>query len=460
MVVSVKTTCIRRVKAAFVPAMAGPYTSNAVSSATVPNATGDEIGRNILQYDSEDGFSGSQSLNTAGQDFTSPAAILAGSAAAGAGLAAWLKIRHQSKKIKALKELVKLSSVYSALPAVRLGDTLIGGGLGALGGAALNTAREYFTEDSKDRDLLGAATKGVLLGGATGAALGNVVGDRARRYLSNTVPLIGHGYSSEATSKGISPFKDDGGVDWSKLYSAAVDDVPVRRNSLGETSNKIDDFTERARHELFRRQLGVHTPGASDLWVENNDKSMSMNPDNVDVVKHTGAMMLPIQPVKSLSDWVSSINSAKPESPGAMRWITGGQTASLKPFPGPTVGAPGPAIIDQRDRWDFTMRPNEKEVMLGQLKDFILGDKDALSRPAEPGTDYEMAITPDKKQTRLDQMKSLLQRSLINNLVAKTNPWIQHRLVATPSGSGGYNVSPMTWGGVPIGPPLPLPIGK
>jgi hypothetical protein len=83
-----------------------------------------------------------------------------------------------------------VSGLRYHLPKIRLPDSIAGTTLGGLGGLGLAGVRDILSDDEEE-DKLRYARYG-MLGAAGGFGAGNLIGDRARRYIANNVPAFGY----------------------------------------------------------------------------------------------------------------------------------------------------------------------------------------------------------------------------------------------------------------------------
>ena len=139
------------------------------------------------------------------------------------------------------------------LPRPRLIDTLGGSALGAgLGGGVYGLRRLVSGEDDEEADRMGLLGH-LGIGAGLGGALGNVVGDRARRWVANRIVPWGYGPSQAQYLKPRS-FKD--------FWEGAILDKPLQLSDkeLLAPDSGHDDLPRTIwgmRRELLRRGMGL-----------------------------------------------------------------------------------------------------------------------------------------------------------------------------------------------------------
>lgn len=401
----------------------------------------DEIGRNPVELLDESGFAGDFVPGRDDSSQLEALAVLLGLTATGAGTYALVNGQRKRK----WRPRTKLAGVYEHLPKIRGFDSVAGAIPGAALGSAVGLVKERLTKPKQKRNYFRAAATGAGVGGILGAGAGNVIGDRTRRYLTNTVPVIGSGYDNKENVSAVSPFKvgPDGGreVDWHKLYEGAILDRPV------VSTNKADVLAEGAdrstanravRYELFRRQLGVHANRPGDLLSGNRDGSYSLSPSSPAGTKAMELLLPPDSRQTDLRAWLNKVNDVGGSGVGAglFRDVMGGQVVTTSPFGDRD-------LVNQLDRWDYSLRPNEKSLLLRGLLAKTVGDREFLERKAEPKIDYTRA--GDKVDGQVD---SLAKRWMMDNVVVDHNPWLKHRfLIDKFDGNTPISVRPMTGDG-------------
>lgn len=150
------------------------------------------------------------------------------------------------------KQAFDMQTVQHHMPRIRPLDTAIGAGLGA-GAGALSAA--FADKDEEGNKPWLSRTLG---GAALGAGAANLVGDRARRYITNKVPM--YGYDADESANALMP------KSWNDFYQAAIAD---KRNFKPGTAPE-----PRIRHELLRRGMDLPptAPGGTPYLASQGKK--------------------------------------------------------------------------------------------------------------------------------------------------------------------------------------------
>lgn len=169
-----------------------------------------------------------------------------------------------------IKTASLLDSVKYHAPKIRTLDTVVGGLGGAAAGLATAGLKNTFTKDKKKNrsSYLRYAAGGAL----AGAGLGNVLGDRARRYVSNAVQTSDYGSKSQVAN--LMPGS------MGRFMDLAVND----KINLGIA--KPPDVSDMAAREAWRR--GMDLPVRDPLFVENAPHTYGYNPEKLDELKNMG----------------------------------------------------------------------------------------------------------------------------------------------------------------------------
>jgi hypothetical protein len=380
-------------------------------------------------------------------------------------------------------------AAYSHLPRIRGLDSAVGGAVGALGGLGVEATRRAFGKKTKNSlmDYLRSAA----VGGVAGAGAGNLIGDRARRYVSNT--LIPMSYSSHDPMKdpvqtSVSPLQRLLPADFRQFWDAAVLDRPAHIARFQELSRGTppllpngepdlsalrkqtqqafkNDPRNSARVELIRRELGVHTDDpVNDVWARQPDGSYSLNPEKADIgrylplitgqVPENGLAKRPLDVLRQAgSDSGAEVDSL-------MRRVVGGQIPRLTvtgstPNPDPNKTPAAKLMATVRDRWDYTLDPRERDYLQqGLLR--AARDREWARQPvpADMVDDYTQQDT-----TNADLLGRLLGRQGMDWL-ADEHPWVHQHLALDPivnkpedvQSSGmvdNYRLRPLTAAGMP-----------
>lgn len=302
----------------------------------------------------------------------------------------------------ALKEgSAKAADWVDQLPRLRLPDTIAGAALGGTAGLAVQGLHRLLSR--KKGKNAPSLLRGALTGAALGAAGGNVVGDRLRRFLSNARPPVGYGVEAPDLSL-------------QNIYRAGILDEPAYTTE--HLPQGLQDVVA-ARHELLRRSLGVHgqNTGTPDFWSRQQDDSLSLNPDHPRSPALVRRLLLGRgghgTPVASeLRREAERINQGH-VSNAFLGPIAGGQTIQVKPE------GPGQDLYQVRDRWDFTLGDQERKLrnqLLGQL---VTGGLSQPLPPEQPRPDYLPEGTTGAKA-----LSSLLGRDLVDRVLVHERPWL------------------------------------
>lgn len=340
-----------------------------------------------------------------------------------------------------------LAGVLGQLPRVRLPDTAAGSVLGA--GAGLLAERLRKKDKAKRR-----YGRAALAGAAGGAALANLLGDRLRRYVSNTVMPVS--------------YDDPGGQaapTWKKVWRAGVLDEPeydpdrVARHAARHPDSAAEQLA--ARRELFRRQLGVHTARpAEDVWAPNPDGSVSLNPANPAAGRYVEKLLTgPGAADRSTGKWMEDAaraNSAdeKELPPRLMAPVVGGQTVDYEPVShfNDSSAPRTEGVFKVRDRWDVTLDPSEREFLAAGLGK-ALALNGSWFRAPHTGAEGRVAYTAGRNLTNRQVAKSLIAREILDKLLVHENPVVTQRLHIVQPKDGKAVVTPQTGAGVPYAKP-------
>jgi GNAT superfamily N-acetyltransferase len=349
--------------------------------------------------------------------------------------------RRKRPAVKAAAVSDVLNAAYAQLPRIRVPDTAVGAGVGALGGLGLDALWGARPGESRWRKRLGR----VLAGAGAGALAGNVVGDRARRYISNS--FVPFGYENDAV-KALRPRS------FSHVWNAAILDKPQygvsnregleRLSGHGTQANAaaaddayrkdtLENYILPARREIFRRQLGVHTADpAKDLWVEGPNDQLSLNPANPRAVAAAQRFMgtpnagIPGEMFggeAGAAKLIDRMNAGKTKGPLFETAVVGGQQIPYRKTPG---GLEGSVL----DRWDYTLDPKEDVFFRENWKNM----RDPAWRkqpfaPAEPLSGYfRKGDFPDNAAA----WRALAGRKVLDDYVSYKHPWITQRFRVEP----------------------------
>ena len=181
--------------------------------------------------------------------------------------------------------------VRAQLPGLHAPDILLGGAAGAGAGLLYDYVR-----GSEKGKRMPTALRRALIGGLIGAGGANLVGDRARRYVTNSV--VPATYDADSAIDQLVPRS------WQHFWDAAIKDKPsydpeaVNKFVGGFGHSEIGHRALTARRELDRIGMGVHlhNPDTS-VWQRNTEGGSapyySLNEKNRDYHKNLAALMLP-----------------------------------------------------------------------------------------------------------------------------------------------------------------------
>lgn len=328
---------------------------------------------------------------------------------------------------KTASVLQTLRNIQGQLPNIRLPDTLAGAGLGAGVGYLYDKYNPDEQNPKKKR------LNRILAGAGIGAAGSNVLGDRFRRYVTNTVEPFGYSNKGNSTTAALKPGS------FKRFWDASVMDRPqqdgVKKYLGGDYKGwrgKGTDVTA-ARRELQRLAMGVQTYNPKEnIWLKQPDNTYSINPnfgDSESMIQH---MMYPPKNDRLLShkflqdpmSVIGAINTGKTlnDSPGYMQDITGGQRIAVTPSqtgPESSLGKPGynNYIAKIQDRWNTELRGYERQSLTNWAKQrYLHGDRNAKIE------DYYTSGRPE------DTAKSYVERWVNQHLLYKNAPWVSQRL--------------------------------
>lgn len=468
----------------------------------------------ILSQNTEPGFA-----NTYGPGTHKPSAQFAVALpAAGVGaLSLYLLYRkHQQDQRDKLNELgldvppdvsqekrakIDWNAVQAQLPGLHAPDLLLGGAAGAGAGALY----DYVRGSPKGRRAL-TALRRILTGAVLGAGVTNLAGDRARRYISNSV-LGPYGYDAESTLAQLKPRSLEHLRD-ALVYDKPNYDPKQLEKILPHFAGRKDLalLNANARRELQRIAYGVHKhdPNTS-FWQKNKgDKGpdyYSLNESNPNYSKNVNTLMLPTtwHPL-SVLPYAEMKKSYPPEHPlqqlteqeylklrgnngdthalftnptSTMRFINSGL------IPGTAAAAAlsqdtdvmGKSLLGARqlvtrpsgdniegallDRWDIT--PTQKDT--AKLRADILGGK-FLSPSWWKQRAFENSQDYTGQQNNAQFTGSTLSRLLWDRVLEQEHPWVMQKFKyePVPSLSGAtqpeYRLQFQKNDGSPAGEPI------
>jgi hypothetical protein len=354
-----------------------------------------------------------------------------------------------------------LFEVRRQLPGIHTPD-IVGG---ALGGAALGGVYDWFQGNKNNLDKKERrrqTLKRILTGAAVGGFGANIIGDRARRHITNTLVPFGYGADHMNDVKPES-FQD--------FYRSAILDKPaykpVALKGLGVKEYDRRSIEElAARRELMRRAFGVHTNSPlKDMWQKNKSGYYSLNEKNPNYLHNLRMIFGPItrdpyngiddglgtpgrgrgfydlltDPENTLRDandttFLSRKNVELTRPPDRQldysdlvdmlsSWqVAGGQQIPYKKDPA------GNYHIQQADRYDLTPSKQETKHLRSYIRNIFNSrwKGEALKYPL----DY---MPPNAEFTNDMGGKSVLSRWLYDKVLSQETPWISQRLKLSPT---------------------------
>lgn len=348
---------------------------------------------------------------------------------------------HPQVMLKAAAPDLKqiLENIRWHLPKMRVPDTVAGAVLGGGAGAVYDAI--------KGRDETGKRRTGrrMLTGALAGAGLTNLIGDRARRYISNTkLPM---GYTPNA-AKELTPSLGRvwraGVLDKQDYDPKAVADVRSWRNSWGTINDPIEKILP-PRYELVRRQFGLPVPNADNAWFKKTPEGYySLNEDSPDYhrrlrdmfgsFKHRG-----IARNKSLLGGPDRLLSEPEKALQAFNHYGDQQTTGYDFFGAQQLfgGMQVPHIKDNTgvisgialDRWDQTHTPVENKYFKDNLWKMLT---DSKWRKAPLNQEISRYLRPGINHTNMSAMKALGGRVVWDDILSDELPWVGQKFKIAP----------------------------
>jgi hypothetical protein len=374
--------------------------------------------------------------NTYGNGSDTPSGIMAAALpAAGIGaLSLYLLYRRKMQDEQEAQK--KQASFRSQLPGLHPKDILLGAAAG--GGAGLLYDLAAGTKPGEKR--LPKALKRILGGAAIGGAGANLIGDRARRYITNTtIPLD---YDAADKVQQLMPGSLKRFIDAAILDKPSFNPKRVQEyiNTLKMKGTPGDPGPDdlpaviNARRELNRIAFGVHTPNATaDYWQYNKgDKGpgyYSVNESNPNYKTIREQLFGPrsatargiIGAVTQYpAEAIAGQNLAKKQwrTSGLFGADTlmGGQQVALPP------SAKSPQIGRVLDRFDVTPAQDEITYAQDAVKKFkIFNPEWWTSEKETPG------YSNTKTETNRQFMGGLISRLIWDKILTEKYPWVSQQ---------------------------------
>ena len=264
----------------------------------------------------------------------------------------------------------KEASAWSQLPGFHLPETLVGAGVGAAAGGLVGALRGPTDEKSRGRRALEHA----LAGAAVGGVAGDVAEDRARRYVSNSMPAWAYDAPDGVGAlkpKSLRHVWDAAVLDKPTYLSGSAPKFVASLDAPGSGYNAYAKETLRdqylpARRELLRRVLGVHTPDAKrDFWAPRGDGTMGVNPAKAGLQetlrRFAGRVDGPLDDM-DLAHPERLVAEANRSNGGPLLGDAATGRQQLRP-----AGGPGHAVA-ATDPWNFDLHPREQDAFDAGLR--------------------------------------------------------------------------------------------
>lgn len=429
--------------------------------------------------------------NSYGPGSADPGGMLAASlpALGVGGLGLWLLYRRRLQDQKDRDEALlpmKQADVISQLPGAHPKDMLLGAALGGGAGLLYDLAK-----GQPEGRRFSTTLKRLLTGAGVGAVGANFVGDRARRYITNT--KLPFGYAGES----LWPRS------WQHFYDAAIADRPSfdpaavakLKDNFGGNA-EVADTALKARYELWRRGMNIHRNNAkTDIWQSNKGNKgpeyLSLNEQHPKYEKMLRHLYLPSQlhPISSLAVQdpdeyrflAQELAGKRPDAPirptsalfaDPLRFIRAkNRISTADPQNGwrnedlfganqllgeqQVVAAPGPNKQDPRlygtvlDRFDVTPDTSDLSRLISAIKNLDVFRPSWWNATADQRSAYYGPTT-----TNSAWLKSLLSRLMVDRFLTEKHPWVAQKFYFTPQDGGGHALQFQNTQGQPAGPAI------
>lgn len=383
--------------------------------------------------------------NTYGPGSDNPGGMLAAAVpAVGVGaLSLYLLYqRHLQDKARAdALKAEKQADLQDQLPGFHAKDVLLGSALGGGAGLIYDLAAKH---DEKEKRLP-KALKRILGGAAIGGVGANLLGDRLRRYISNTLIPGDYGVSNKARQLLPTSFK--------KFVDAAVLDKPsFDEKDLADVQNvfhgnkQLADDALNARRELIRIGFGVHSNKPnSDYWQKNKAVGTpdyySLNEQNPAYRRIRDNLFGPdpdpdgaarANLKEMLKDPTTIINN---ENAYGQWWGSGlfgaGTLLGGQQIVVPPAGSRKPYIGRVLDRFDVTPEKAHTDYVGNAFRSGKALKPSWWSAIAAPqdSTAYTRGQEP---QTNAQLVGGLIPRVIWDKLLTKRHPWVSQQFAISP----------------------------
>lgn len=313
------------------------------------------------------------------------------------------------------KEAGIMDTIKHHAPRIRGLDSVVGTGLGAAAGLGVAGIRDYMgdNEEEDDKRYLTHA-----LGGAAGGfAAGNLVGDRARRYMTNKLPM--YGYDSGSAAQQLLP------TSWQDFYDSAIADkrhiksknpAPHIRRELTRRSMDLPPSSQGEQPYLQSTGRKDYQPTATSGGLPGTFEHAEFSPEGWERYKSEMANVRK-QPIDAAAQEAAKQGPGSGERVGQSS--AGSGATDLFARHGYRWNEDG--TTSMHDLWDFALTPEEKTEALGLLKEPGKLDQPLPSHmvpapyTAGPGWAGKLDGIDQHADSRKDWLKSLLARQALQS---------------------------------------------
>jgi hypothetical protein len=270
-----------------------------------------------------------------------------------------------------------------------------------------------------------------------GGGVANLAGDRARRYISNT--LMPFGYDSDRL-KNVKPDS------FQKVWNAAILDKPTYDlndlkliTDIGNSGGSID-----ARREIMRRTFGVHANNAAtDWWQKNKNGYYSLNEKHPEYAQRLRLLFGPESVnagptvmnrlLQNPQAFLTEYNTQRPahnrSQANAYDLFSSGQIVGDQQVP---FAVRGPRVDAQvLDRFDLTPNPTEKAHLKTWVFNKLRGRDPAWNDRHNSGEGFD--YSSGNLRTNEQVAKTLGARWLWENVLSSELPWISQKMTMLPN---------------------------
>jgi len=346
-------------------------------------------------------------------------------------LAALHKRRSDPPQTAVTNKLGSLAATLQHhLPRIRPLDSIAGAVTGAGLGYASATGDD--TEEGKRKRI-----KRMLLGALVGAAGGNVVGDRARRYVANMLVPAGYSGLGDSGDGHLRQLVPDSP---SQFIDAAIKDKPHPKFSrplqmASETTGKTFSLPPehlQARQELMRRAMGLPIADPDNAYFRPTGRSRYVPTETsggvagtYDTVGVNPRRWQQLATDPSTAPYLSKLTkrvqtvAGRPEIEG--RYPALGDWLSRHGYRRET-----PGVLNIHDHWDFGLTPRENTTLLRQLVTPWQWQRPSNTYAADIKGGWKSKIDGvfmdnDRIPTNLQHMTSLAKRKLLDGALLRNN---------------------------------------